>query len=207
MSSYVALKRHTATTSTWAAGRKVAPSTSSKHNDVFILTIKNKKQRLPLTNTAQTDLGLLSGWTQLLGSTELLLATVRYQTCPCYGDRGQWSNTLVGMWRTPLEKWNIRIWHFCYSIMSRVATIGPVLTTARAKSVTDCILYYTGQRNPHCLEALIEARSWHILPQCTYIVSQHTLKINTLSAKNYTANFPGCNKCVQSAGDCAEKWP
>ena len=117
----MSLKRHTATTSTWTAGRKVASSTSSKHNCVFILAIKNKKQRLPLTNTAQTDQGLLSGWTQLLGSTEVLLATVRYRTCPRYGDRGQWSNTLVGMWRTPLEKWNVRTRHFCYSIMSRVA--------------------------------------------------------------------------------------
>jgi len=49
----VSLKQQTATTSTWAAVRKVAPSTSSKHNDVFILTIKNKKQRLPLINTAK----------------------------------------------------------------------------------------------------------------------------------------------------------
>jgi len=98
---------------------------------------------------------------------QLLLAIVRYQTCPCYEDRGQWSNTLVGMWRTLLEKWNVRIRHFCRSIISRVATIRSVLTAACAKSVTDWILYY-GQRNPHCLEALIEARSWHILPQCTY---------------------------------------
>jgi len=84
---------------------------------MFLFWQSRTKKNLPLINTSQKDQGLLSGRTQLLRSTELLLATVRYQTCPRYGDRGQWSNTLVGMWRTPLEKWNVRTRHFCYSII------------------------------------------------------------------------------------------
>jgi hypothetical protein len=71
----VSLKLHTGT-STWAAGGKVAPLTTSKHKDVFILTVKNNKQRLLLINTAKMDPVLLPARTQSVASVALLPATL-----------------------------------------------------------------------------------------------------------------------------------